>query len=131
MAGSISSGCLLLCAILAILLAGCLAPGTGNPGAPPPPPPLYSRGDVLSGDMVSAGYDTPDPGVGEVRAVVLAFQPGTDMYIYTFVRALPGGNYSYVFPEGWEARLARPRPAFEGYGLEKIGTIPGEHLWNV
>lgn len=131
MPGSISSVCLLLCAILAIVLAGCLSPGTGNPGASAPPPSLYSRGDVLSGDMASAGYDTPDPNIDGVRAVVLAYQPGTDMYVYTFVRAIPDGNYSYVFPEGWEARLARPRPAFEGYGLEKVGTIPGEHLWNV
>jgi len=81
--------------------------------------------------MASAGYDIPDPDIGEVRAVVLAFQPETDLYIYTFMRTLPDGNYSYVFPEGWEGKLARSRPAFEGYGLEKIGTIPGEHLWNV
>lgn len=128
---SILAGCLVLCAVPALLAAGCLAPATTGPAAPTPPASLYSRGDVLLGNMTLAGYDTPDPGIAEVRAVVLAFQPETDTYVYTFVRTLPNGSYRYVFAEGWEAKLARPRQVFEGYGLEKAGTMPGALLWKV
>jgi hypothetical protein len=129
MTRSIFFGSLILWAALTLFIGGCIAPGTSEPAAPTPPATLYSRGDVLAGNMTLAGYDTPDPDIAEVRAVVLSFQPETDTYVYTFVRTLPNGSYGYVFAESWEARLARPRPVFEGYGLGKAGTMAEEGLW--
>jgi len=132
MKGTLQSGLLVLCLAIAISSAGCSVPGTtgeGKPVSPAHPAPLHMPGDVLSGNMTLAGYDTPDPRIGEVRVVVLAFQPESDMYIYTFVRTHANGSYTFVFPEGWEAKLARQRTVFEGYGLEMTGTMPRELLW--
>lgn len=126
---SVLSGFLLACAVLALLAAGCLAPAATGPGAPTQPVPLYARGDVLAGNMTAAGYDTPDPDVAGVRVLVLGFQPGSDTYVYTFVKTLPNGSFWYVFSESWEAKLARPRPVFEAYGLGKVGTMAEENLW--
>ncbi len=128
---SIYCGCLLLCAALALLAAGCLAPAATGPGAHTAPLPVYARGDVLAGNMTAAGYDTPDPDIAGVRALVLGFEPGSDMYVYTFVRTLPNGSYGYVFSESWEAKLARPRPVFEAYGLGKVGMMAEKYLWKV
>jgi hypothetical protein len=126
-----SSRYVLSCSFIALLVAGCLTPAIGETGAPASHTPLYSRGDILSGNMTAAGYDTPEPDITGVRALVLAFQPDMDQYVYTFVRALPNGSYEYVFSESWEAKLARPRPVFEGLGLEKVGNMQEDLLWKV
>ncbi len=126
------SGLLVLCLAIAISSAGCSVPATtgqGKPVLPHQPAPLHIPGDVLSGNMTLAGFDSPDPRIGEVRVVVLAFKPESDMYIYTFVQTHPNGSYTFIFPEGWEAKLARQRTVFEGYGFEKAGTMPRELLW--
>jgi len=128
---SVLSGFLLTCAALALIAPGCLAPSVTGPGAHTAPSPVYARGDVLAGNMTAAGYDTFDPDIAGVRALVLGFEPGSDMYVYTFVRTLPNGSYGYVFSESWEAKLARPRPVFEAYGLGKVGMMAEEYLWKV
>lgn len=117
-----------VCILAAVLAVGCTSPGQG-PVTPKPghPAPVFSPGDVLSGNMTLAGYDTPDPKAGQYQAVVLAYQPGPDMYVYTFVMPLTNGSYQYVLPDQWEAKFGRPRTEFEGYGLVKNGTMaPGQ-----
>jgi hypothetical protein len=79
--------------------------------------------------MTLAGYDTPDPDAGLYKVVVLEYQPGPDMYVYTFVRPLANGSYQYVLDEEWVAKLARPRAEFEAYGLKKNGTMSQGQLW--
>lgn len=124
------AGSAILCIVLVVLTAGCTVPGPG-PSVPEParPAPLYTAGDVLSGNMTLAGYDTPDPDAGLYKVVVLEYQPGPDMYVYTFVRPLANGSYQYVLHEDWLAKLGRSRAEFEAYGLVRNGTMPRGQLW--
>ena len=92
---------------------------------------LYSRGDLLSGNMSLAGYDTPDANVSRYKVVILEYQPKTQMYVYTFIEPREDGTVRYVLNDSWEARLARERTVLEGYGLVKTGNLPANILWNV
>jgi len=91
----------------------------------------YFEGDVLSGNMTLAGYDTPDYNISRYRVVILAYQPESDTYVYTFVEPLINGTYQYVLPESWESRFGREKKVFESYGLKKTGNMTKSDLWKV
>ena len=124
------TGSAVLYIALVVLIAGCTVPGSGpSVTEPTRPASLYAAGDVLSGNMTMAGYDTPDPDAAMYQVVVLGYQPGPDMYVYTFVRSLANGSYQYVLHEDWSAKFGRPRAEFEAYGLIKYGTMSQGQLW--
>ncbi len=129
---SLIGSCFMWIAIAA-LFAGCTATAPAGPATPAAthPVPLYTAGDVLSGNMPLAGYDTPDPNVARYEAVVLGYQPGADTYVYTLVEPLANGSYRYVLPEGWTAKFGRSRQEFEAYGLVKNGTMSPDLLWEI
>lgn len=125
-------GSCFMCIAIMALFTGCTTPGPGSATpVPTHPVPLYTAGDVLSGNMTLAGYDTPDPNVARYGAVVLGYQPGTDMYVYTFVEPLANGCYQYVLSEEWTAKFGRTRQEFEAYGLVKTGAMSQDMLWKV
>lgn len=129
---SLIGSCFMWIAIAA-LFAGCTTTAPAGPATPAAthPAPLYATGDVLSGNMTLAGYDTPDPNIARYEVVVIGYQPGADIYVYTFVEPLANSSYRFVLPEGWTAKFGRSRQEFENYGLVKNGTMPPGQLWKI